>query len=78
MNKSKPALVENSPNPPYSPNITLVTLYLLNNLNSNIGIKIPQAITTSASGTNTYHRSLSSGSFLNTAFAKPSKVVWKR
>lgn len=35
----------------------------------------PTAITTTASGKNTYHKLLSNGNFQNTAFANPSNVV---
>lgn len=62
----------------HNPNSTFVTLYRLNTLKRIIGTTTPQVIIAKASGTNTYHKSESNGSFLHTALAKPSNVVWNR
>ena len=53
----------------HSPNNNLVARYFLNNLKSNIGRTTPEAMTTNASGTKTYHKPESSGSLRNTALA---------
>ena len=62
----------------YIPNRNFVNLYFLNILKHNIGPITPTVITTMASAKKIYHKSVSNGNFLNTAFIKPSNVVWNK